>query len=102
MIDNKKFLDLYESGNITVTTFCRTFDEYGNKEYIEAFEHNGKFYLRFYLFKRYSVNRKIGKVYVLYHSPLYSSYIKEFDTKEKANNYYLKVVNGKGFRKCVG
>ena len=97
-MDNQKMVELYKAGKIVVKTFVREFDEYGNKEAVEAFEYAGKFYLRFHLFRRYGSNRKNGKFYVLYHSPLYSVFIKEFDTKERANNYYKKVVTGKVFK----
>lgn len=97
-MDHKTMNRLYNDGEIVVRSFAREFDEYGNKEVIEAFEYDGKFYLRLHLFKRYGSNRVRGKFYVLYHSPLFSSYIKEFDTKERANNYYKKVTVGKGFK----
>lgn len=98
-MDNRMMNKLYEENKINVKTFVRVFDEYKNKEAIEAFEYDEKFYLRFHLFKHYSSNRKNGKFYVFYDCPLFSVFIKEFDTKEKANNYYKKVTKGKMFVK---
>lgn len=99
MMDNQKMTELYKDGKINVQTFTRVFDEYGNEECVEAFEYENKFYLRFNLFKQYSSNRVKGKFYVFHDYPLYSTFIKEFDTKQRANNYYKKVTAGKGFRK---
>lgn len=89
---NEKFFDLYESGEITVKAFG---DENGSE--IAAFEYNGKYFLRFAL--RTDAISWNGKKKIVIKNGWIKNFIKEFDTKEQANNYFKKAA--KGFQKIA-
>ncbi|MCF0105401.1 MAG: hypothetical protein HUJ53_01420 [Holdemanella sp.] len=58
-------------------------------EYIEAYEENGKFYLKIHKVSCHIVGHKQGKGYEVWND---RPFIKEFRTKEQANNYF-KAIN---------
>lgn len=87
-----EFWKLYDSGKIQVKVWEGTEDEM--KKEISSFEYNGKFYLRI----TKSLN---GKSWYseLKHRRTHTrgwlhSVIKEFDSKDKANNYFKKAAVG--------
>lgn len=84
---NEKFWELYDNGEITVKIWNGTVD--GSEKTIEAFEHDGKFYLRIH---EYKLIRKGDKK----HHRLTKDwhYTKEFDNKNHANAYFKKAAQG--------
>lgn len=90
---HKEFNELYRSGKIV----CKFFHGEKGKDYrdVEAFEYCGKFYLRLHSVHPYTIERngKYGpsKKYAMTSE---RHFIKEFDNKQKANNYYKKFVEG--------
>ena len=90
---HEKFWELYDSNQITVKVFQGTDQEEQTTTDVEAFEYDGKFYLRVhtryeYICDRHRIN---GKWYKMTRG---SDYIKEFDTKQHANNYFKKAFSG--------
>lgn len=101
MITNLDFWQLYDNGEINpkIYQYKRDIPE-GSREAkeieITAFEYNNKYYLRIVpTYNDYSLERG-RKTYRM--SGKTSAYIKEFDNKYQANNYFKKVVSG--MEKC--
>lgn len=87
---HEEFWDLYDNNQITVKVFDGELD--GEHKSVEAFEYNGKFYLRIHTSYQYTTGRRAwGKRYRMSKN---SDYIKEFDTKQHANNYFKKAFSG--------
>jgi hypothetical protein len=88
---HEEFNKLYRSGAITVVEFYGEYD--GDTKAVEAFEWNGKFYLRLHSVHPYTITRSCGKYGTKRYAMTKERHvIKEFDTKERANNYYRKFV----------
>lgn len=87
---NDLFWELYNNGEIQVKIYSGVVDDI--EKSVEAFEHNGKFYLRIHSVYNYVTGeRKFGKRYRMSRE---SHYIKEFDNKDHANNYFKKAAQG--------
>lgn len=101
---HEEFRRLYEAGEIEVKIFAgdKTIkcpdgaveDETNEHREVEAFEYNGKFFMRLHVESRwtYYKTKKYGKRRVRAGDD--SHFIKEFDTKAHANNYYKKFTSG--------
>ena len=95
-MEHSEFNRLYDNGEISVKIF-QAVEEDGVEKTVESFEYNGKYYLRIHsVFKYVTGERKFGKKYRMSKE---SHFIKEFDTKEHANNYFLKISNN--FKRIV-
>lgn len=91
---HQEFNRLYDNGEISVKVFqqVETVNQGDEQEKtIEAFEYNGKFFLRIHTLLRYKLDRRAecGKVYNMAKE---SHFIKEFDDKWYANNYFKKIA----------
>ena len=87
---HEEFNELYDNGKITVKIYSGVID--GVEKCIEAFEYNGKFYLRIHsVFKYVTGERAFGKRYRMSRE---SHYIKEFDNRKVAINYFKKAAEG--------
>lgn len=87
---HEQFNSLYNDGKITLKIYSGTVD--GVEKCIEAFEYDGKFYLRIHsAFKYVTGRRSNGKRYGMTRE---SHYIKEFESREHANNYFKKASEG--------
>jgi len=85
-----KFWDLYNNGEIQVKVWDGEID--GVQKSVEAFEYDGKFFLRIHSVYRYVTGeRKFGKRYRMSKE---SHFIKEFNSKEHANAYFKKAAQG--------
>lgn len=100
---HEDFRRLYEAGEITVKVFEgeATITPYGalekevkERHIVEAFEYSGKYFLRIHIEARWSIYRKYGKVRGRLRRERDEHYIKEFDTKAHANNYFMKLADG--------
>ncbi len=85
------FNRLYDAGEIIVKVYSGVIDE--TEKSIEAFEYGGKFYLRIHSIFKYTLDRttECGKRYRMSKE---NHFIKEFDNKEHANNYFKKAAHG--------
>lgn len=89
-MEHSEFNRLYNNGEINVKIF-QAVEEDGTEKTVESFEYSGKYYLRIHSVFRYVTGeRAFGKKYRMSRE---SHFIKEFDTKEHANNYFLKISN---------
>lgn len=89
-MEHSEFNRLYDNGEINIKIF-QTVEEDGTEKTVESFEYNGKYYLRIHSVFRYVTGeRAFGKKYRMSRE---SHFIKEFDSKEHANNYFLKISN---------
>lgn len=87
---HEEFWELYDSGKITVKIWAGIVDE--TEKSVEAFEYNGKFFLRIHSEYTYVTGERAwGKRYRMSRA---SNFIKEFDSKAHANNYFKKVAEG--------
>lgn len=87
---NELFWELYDNGKIQVKIYSGVVDD--TEKSIEAFEYNGKFYLRIHSVHKYVTGeRRFGKQYRMSKE---SHYIKEFDTRRHANRYFKKAAQG--------
>lgn len=100
---HEDFRKLYEAGKITVKVFEgeATITPYGAIEndvkelrIVEAFEYNGKYFLRIHIEACWTIYRNHGKVQGRLRRDHDEHFIKEFDTKAHANNYFKKVADG--------
>lgn len=101
---HEEFRRLYEAGEIEVRIFAgekiikcpegAVEDETVEHREVEAFEYNGKYFIRFHVESRWTFYNRIGKRVRLCKGGADSHYIKEFDTKTHANNYYKKFIDG--------
>ena len=96
----QEFWNLHDSGTIECKIFVWE-DEYDRKT-VEAFEYNGKFFLRiidevggrsWYSEVKHRMTHTRGYI---------NTRIKEFDTKAHANNYFKKVFEGYTYKKVQG
>lgn len=95
-MEHSEFNRLYDNGEISVKIF-QAVEEDGTEKTVESFEYNGKYYLRIHnIFRYVTGERKFGKKYRMSKE---SYFIKEFDTKAHANNYFLKISNN--FKRIV-
>ena len=92
---HEEFNSLYNNGKISLKIYSGTINENGNQveKSIEAFEHDGKFYLRIHSSFDYILDRtaECGKRYKMRKE---NHFIKEFNNKNHANNYFKKIANG--------
>lgn len=90
-MEHSEFNRLYDNGEISVKIF-QAVEEDGTEKIVESFEYGGKYYLRIHNVFRYICDRSStnGKKYRMSKD---SHFIKEFNTKERANNYFLKISN---------
>ena len=87
---NEMFWDLLDSGKIRVAIWYGEND--GKTKEVDAFEHDGKFFLRICATRTYVTGeRAYGKRYRM--APMWNA-IKEFDTRESANAYFKKCADG--------
>lgn len=88
-MEHSEFNRLYDNGEINIKIF-QTVEEDGTEKTVESFEYNGKYYLRIHSVFRYICDRSSenGKKYRMTRE---SHFIKEFDSKKHANNYFLKI-----------
>lgn len=87
---NEIFWELYDNGSINVKIWDGVVD--GVKKSIEAFAFDGKFYLRVHSVFEYTTGERArGKSYKMSKE---SHFIKEFDSKERANAYFKKAAEG--------
>ncbi len=95
---HNEFNKLYANGEIVIKTYGNEASGLDKEEKtIEAFEYNGRFYLRIHKVYRYLTGeRRCGKRYKMTKE---SHFIKEFETKQQANNYFKKVAEGCRFIK---
>lgn len=101
---HEDFNRLYDSGEIAVKIFAGEapikdkVDAYGNAviehREVEAFEYNGKFYLRLHKTARWTFFRNHGKVRGMLKGDMEDHFIKAFETKAHANNYFKKFADG--------
>lgn len=101
-MEQSTFWKLYDNGEIDVKVYIidntERAEDYKSDELqfaeISAFEYDDKFYLRIYTrYPRYICDRtrSNGIKYRMGHD---YCYIKEFNTRSQANNYFKKVVDG--------
>ena len=87
---HEEFNALYDNGLISVKIYQGMIDK--EERTIEAFEWQGKYYLRIHKVLKYTTSRRSnGKKYAMSKE---SHFIKEFDTATHANNYFKKVSEG--------
>ena len=88
---HEEFNSLYDNGIITVKIF-EAVEEDGTEKSVEAFEYDGKYWLRIHSVLRYILDRQAecGKKYRMAKE---SHFIKEFVSKEQANRYFKKISN---------
>ena len=100
---HEDFKRLYEAGEITVKVFEgeATITPYGalekdvkERRIVEAFEYDGKFFLRIHIEARWTIYRNRGKVRGKLRRDRDEHFIKEFDSKAHANGYFKKVSDG--------
>ena len=100
---HEDFRRLHKSGEITVKEFAgeASIKSEGALEknvteqrVIEAFEYGGKYYLRLHVQAQWSIYRDHGKVQGRLKRVRDDHFIKEFETKVHANNYYKKFTEG--------
>lgn len=91
-----EFNRLYDNCEINIKIF-QTVETDGTEKTVESFEYCGKFYLRIHsIFEYVTGERAFGKKYRMSRE---SHFIKEFDSKDHANNYFLKI--SKNFKRVV-
>lgn len=89
-MNNALFWHLYSNGKINVKIYSGIIDD--TEVFIEAFEYENKFYLRIHKIYRYTTGRRSnGKKYNMTNE---SHFIKEFDDRNHANNYFKKIAKG--------
>lgn len=88
-MEHAEFNRLYGEKKITVKIF-ESVEEDGTVKTVESFEYGGKFYLRIHSVFHYVCDRTSsnGKKYRMSKE---SHFIKEFDNKDCANRYFLKI-----------
>ena len=105
---HEDFRRLYESGEIAVKVFVGEATikcpdgaverETTERRIVEAYEYNGKFYLRLHRESRWTYWRQVRHRQKLCRSGADDHFIKEFDTKTQANNYFKKFAAGYNMR----
>ena len=90
---HEEFNRLLGNHEITIKIFTTTEDD-GTEKTVEAFEYNGKYWLRIHRILWYVLDRtaECGKKYRMTNE---AHFIKEFETKEHANNYFKKISEKK-------
>ena len=100
---HEEFRRLYETGRIVVKVFegestiipCGAIEKVvKERRTIEAFEYRGKYFLRIHIEARWSIYRNRGKVQGRLMRDRDEHFIKEFDNKAHANNYFKKLADG--------
>ena len=87
---HEEFNRLYDNNEITIKIWEGIVEN--EEKSIEAFEYNNKFYLRIHsVYKYVTGERAFGKKYRMTRE---NHFIKEFDDKNYANNYFKKISKG--------
>lgn len=87
---HQDFRKLHDASLLALKIYKGNID--GEDRTVEAFEWDGKYYLRIHKVFRYVTGqRSNGKRYKMARE---SHIIKEFDSKAQANNYFKKVADG--------
>ena len=89
---HEEFNNLYDSGKITLKIYTWKDANSDDNKCVEAFEYNGKFYLRIHTEHYYHLYRRAygGHNYRMCND---SHFIKEFTDRNYANNYFKKICD---------
>ena len=106
---HEEFNRLYDNGEIAVKIFAgdKTIrcpegaveSETNEHREVEAFEYNGKFFMRLHVESRWTYYRQVRHRRKLCRGGDDSHYIREFDTKAHANNYFKKFAEGTSMKR---